>query len=159
MLPANVLALCLIVFEMIDGRVTKRTSHEDRFFATKLILPLVLFALVRISFVSPFSPKATLPEEVLRSEKSILWADHSGGTAVYYLGKYAARLTFTDPNTQDLFVNKLCNLGWTQYFVIDSDAMSSIVTRLANRIELREIGVFDTLGRFPVWRMQPDCIR
>ena len=154
LLPASVLSLCLVVFEIIRGSATRCALGAKLFSPAILILPLVLFALVRIGFVLPFTQKAILPQEVC-SGKTIVWADLSSGTSVYYLGKYAAKIKFADIGDQNELIEGLSRLGWTQYFVADSEEMRDICRRLKNSRELSEAGVFDTFSSFPVWKLRP----
>lgn len=152
MLPASVMALCLLVFEMLEAQPRDKDREASILRSAGFVAPLLIFAIVRCALVSPRAHKAVLPDEV-RAPELIVWADRTNGTSFYYQNKYAAKINFADPCLQDRLVREVSARGRTQYLIEDSGSMSEIIRRLGKSVQIEKGGVFDTYEKFPIWKI------
>ena len=155
LLPASVLVLCMVAFEFMGSGRPDRFVSGSRSMWLVLLLPIILVALVRLGQVNPYTPKTILPQEV-KSENAIVWADLNSGTVIHYQDKYAAKLNFTGDEIQDKLIDALSELGWTQYFIVDSPSMQSIHSRLSSTRKLTKGGVFNAESEYPIWKLEPE---
>jgi hypothetical protein len=74
--------------------------------------------------------EVTMPDEVM-SNQSIVYADLTTGTISYYLGKYAAKLTYNSSDTiRKKLLAGIAARGKSQYIVNDSDAIDAFLNTI-----------------------------
>ena len=100
----------------------------------------------------PYSFNA--PEAILDKE-AIVWADRAGSTLYFYLGIYAGKIPFGLDCEQNAIVNAVSKAGRPQYFIVDSEAMNHLTTRLQHEDLLEWAGIFVALEPYAVYRMKP----
>jgi hypothetical protein len=152
MLPASVMTLCLLVFDILEERPVDNGRELTVARSVGLVAPLLIFAIVRCAFVTARPHKAVLPDEV-RAPQSIVWADLTNGTSFYYQNKYAAKINFADPCMQGRLVHEVSARGRAQYLIEDSPSMSETIRRISRSVQIEKTGVFDTYKRFPIWKV------
>ena len=155
LLPASVLVLCMVAFEFMGSGKPDSIESGLRSRWLVLFLPILFVALVRLGQVTPYTPKVLLPQEV-KSENAIVWADLNSGTVIYYQNKYAAKLNFAGDEIQDKLIDAFSDLGWTQYFIVDSPSMQAIHSRLSGTRKLAQSGVFNAQSAYPIWKLEPE---
>ena len=150
LLPASVFAASVVVLDTLIGK--KREQKVPRVFVFSAVAAAV-FVVARIFLLSPYTPVVTLPQEVL-SRRAIVWSDLSSGTILYYLGKFGSKIVFAPADVQDALVDRVHNIGRTQYIVVDSAAMQSVLSRLMLNYNFKDVGMFNSpFGAFPVWKL------
>ena len=152
MLPASVFVLCCVTFEW-TGDVASGWSRPGRLAALALsVLPLLISAEMLRHALHRSKPQYTIPGDALAA-KSIVWANISAGTIFYYQHKYAGKLVFAPPCTQESLVRKVSELGRDQYFIQDSEPMRAVIERLSKSLELQEAGEFQTYDTLPILKL------
>lgn len=156
LVPASVLVICLVSIGSLI-HCADRGELAPRRRAAGLgivVLSAIAFVVARGAFIQPYKASVQLPAEVMGA-RTLLWADHSSGSYFYYLGKFAAPLTFIEPGLREDMVRALAHRGWTQYFVLDSPQMYRARNLLTNSMELSDAGVAVAFGEYPVWKLEP----
>lgn len=157
LVPPSIFVISMLCIE--SQFVNSRRENDGKSHVAWKIVALVFVAFVvaRGAIVEPFRPPVTLPKEVFQ-DKTILWAEHSSGTSLYYLGKVASALALIAPELREDVVLSLARQGWTQYFVLDSKEMYRTRNLLTSSMRLSDVGSATNFGTFPVWRLEPDGI-
>lgn len=142
--PGCTFAVCLGLFGFLEGRrsattpVPKHNSGRD---AVALISIGIVLA-IQILRLGPNIIRPSVPPEVV-NPSSIVWADLTSGTLLYYNGKYAAKLGFGSACAQARMIQAVYDSGRPQYFIADSDTMAKIVEGLSNLADLEITGIYD----------------
>jgi hypothetical protein len=157
MLPASILTICLVVFEILLSRPIARPAGADQIFTGVGLACLILLAAWRIHNLAASQSAAELPTQVT-GPAAIVWADISSGTAYYYDHKFAAKINFADRCLGDRIVYQVSKRGRDQYFVDDSDEMKATIARLARIAPLQPIGVFRTYQTLPIFKLSADGV-
>lgn len=94
------------------------------------------------------------PAEILQPDV-IVWADMTSGTLFHYLDKYASKIPFADNCVQNTMINAVSSSGTPQYFVVDSESMERLLSRLQAENLVEEIGTLQERDPRPVYRLDP----
>lgn len=143
------LALCLFgVVELYGGRAFSRVG------VASVSAVVLLLAGIQIAHLPQRPYSFNAPPEILERD-AIVWADRSGSTLYHYLGKYSGKIPFGWDCEQNAIVNGVSEARRTQYFIVDSEAMNRLTTRLQHEDLLDWAGIFVTLEPYAVYRMEP----
>ncbi|MGX1305452.1 MFS family permease [Amorphus suaedae] len=143
------LAMCLFgVVEAYGGRPFNRAGVVSVTVVVAVLAALQVSQLPR----RPYSFNA--PAEVL-DKNAIVWADRAGSTLYYYLGKYSGKIPFGWDCEQNAIINGVSQAGRTQYFIVDSEAMNRLTTRLQHEDLLEWAGILVALKPYAIYRMKP----
>jgi len=143
------LAMCLFgVVEAYSGRPFTRAG------VASVTAVVVLMAALQASQL-PRRPYSFNAPEAILDKDAIVWADRAGSTLYYYLGKYAGKIPFGLDCEQNAIVNAVSQAGRPQYFIVDSEAMNHLTTRLQHEDLLEWAGIFVALEPYAVYRMKP----
>lgn len=146
-----VLVLGILVFaEKKPARNRVTSGHVWRVAAVLLLLGACVHFELR--HFRPEIIKPTAPAE-LTARRSIVWADLTSGTLLYYNQKYAAKLIAGAPCVQDRMIQAVSDAGRPQYFIDDSPSMQSIITRLSADADLKVVGTYNAFGDNPVYEL------
>jgi hypothetical protein len=156
MLPAGVLTLCLVTFEIMISLPRERPSRKDLKTIGIAIASLLIVATWRIYTIRPAHYIAELPKEVT-DPNAIVWADISSGTAYYYDHKYAAKLLFAGECTRDRLVHQVFERGRDQYFIDDSPTMKQIISQISKFAPMQPAGLFRTYQNLPVFKLSANA--
>ena len=157
MLPASVLVLCLVTFELLISAPLVKPLQRGLKIGGLTLAPLLILAALRIHDVTPVRHVAVLPKEVT-APASIVWADVSGSTAYYYDHKYTAKLPFANDCLRDKLVHQVFARGRDQYFIEDTPTMKVIIARLSKIAPLQPAGVFRTYDTMPIFKLSADAM-
>jgi hypothetical protein len=135
LLPGALFCTCLCIFGLFDP------VQRPRWIPASVTVIAVALVSLKVTAAPGASYKLSAPPEVLHPQ-SIVWADLSGGSMVFYMGKYTAKLAFADACTQDHLIGAVARAGRTQYFIADSPQMTGVIARLAG------LGLLDPAGFF-----------
>ena len=146
-----VLVLGILVFaERKQPRNKVSSAHLWRVAAVLLLLgACARFELrhFRPAVIKPAAPAG------LTAAHSIVWADLTSGTLLYYNQKYAAKLLAGSPCVQDRMIQAVSDAGRPQYFIDDSATMRDILTRLSAVADLKLVGTYNAFGDNPVYEL------
>ncbi|MGX1099005.1 hypothetical protein [Amorphus sp. MBR-141] len=143
------LAMCLFgVVEVYGGRPFTRAG------VASVTAVVVLMAALQVSQLPRRPYSFSAPQEIL-DKQAIVWADRAGSTLYYYLGKYSGKIPFGWDCEQNAIVNGVSEAGRTQYFIVDSEAMNRLTTRLQHEDLLEWAGILVALKPYAVYRMKP----
>lgn len=143
------LAMCLFgVVEVYGGRAISRAGVAS---VTAVVVLMAGMQIVQLP-QRPYSFNA--PEEVL-DKQAIVWADRVGSTLYHYLGKYSGKIPFGLDCDQNAIVNGVSASGRAQYFIVDSEAMNRLTTRLQHEDLIEWAGVMVALEPYAIYRMKP----
>lgn len=146
-----VLVLGILVFaEKKEARHRVSSAHVWRVAAVVLLLGACVHFELR-----HFRPEIIKPEAPadLTAPRSIVWADLTSGTFLYYNQKYAAKLVTDIPCVQDRMIQAVSDAGRPQYFIDDSPSMQSIITHLSAEADLKIVGTYKAFGDNPVYEL------
>jgi hypothetical protein len=147
MMPASVMAIFMVTVELID-----RGESMNRKWQWIALLPIFIWAAHTHARVKPDAMSVKAPTEVM-NPSSIVWADVTSGTFYYYSNRYAAKLNFADPVTQDVLVDSVSKAKHDQYFIVDSPQMKSACDRQASRHGVVYAGEATAFGPIPIWKL------
>ncbi|HLH05328.1 MAG TPA: hypothetical protein VKX25_21350 [Bryobacteraceae bacterium] len=96
--------------------------------------------------------RPSAPAEVT-DPHSIVWADMTSGTLLYYNGKYASKLIFAPACVQNRLIQAVYDAGRPQYFVVDSADVQNLVNRLNEDVEWKRVGTYEAFGSAPIYKI------
>jgi hypothetical protein len=147
LIPAGMMAIFMVTIELIERGEPLRRGWW------LLVLPLVSIWIIHAHrLVTPHLVSVDGPDEMMTSD-SVAWADLTSGTFYYYRNRYAAKLNFTDPATQDTLVEAVMKSGHAQYFIVDSPSMKQACDRQASRYGAVYVGEAKAFLEAQVWKL------
>lgn len=152
--PGCLLTIFLATFAFAHRPSSLRGRDLKHYWrAVAAILLLAICVEFELRHFRPEVVATSIPAEVTRP-RSIVWADLTSGTLLYYNNKYAAKLVFGSPCAQNRMVQSVSESGRPQYFIDDAPDMAEIVRRLTPDSDMKPIGTYQAFGSWTVYRLE-----
>ncbi|MBG1231857.1 hypothetical protein [Aestuariivirga litoralis] len=147
--PAACFALFLIFFDLVSQPAGAASPWPKRMGAAALAV-LAVIDVARLAMLQPRTYEASAPPAMLKADARV-WSDMVTGSIYYYLGKYAAKITFGDDCMQPAMLSAVTAKGHDQYLVVDTDAVKHTVELIAPLVKVEDAGTMRFDGNeYPV---------